>query len=1060
MALNHNQTVSVLYDLAMTMAGETRPYPLAQQMLQRLLVHTGCACGAVLLDPRPASSGWVHAQTYVAVGNYALRNLEGQSHDWPATLFAGEQSDSSGGWFPGGERYPHAITLLLPGQGYAVLFSSQSPGDAAQRLMAVFKPVLGKFSRSLRLCLDGEAHEHALAVARDAAEAGNRAKSLFLTSVSHELRTPLNAILGYTQLMDMYDDLPQAVRENVSEINEAGQQLLGLVNGMLDLASIESGELQFDIAETDPVEVLDACHRQNAAAARARQITLGVPQGCSGRYVLADTQRLLLALNNLVANAIKYNREGGNVFLACNATQPGWVRIAISDNGPGIPAELRNQLFQTFNRLGAEAGAIGGAGIGLSIVRQLIEGMGGRVGVDSRVGAGSTFWVELPAVTSSVSRPPRILVAEDYPPNQALLKVQLANLGYPAEIAGDGAVALEMWLRDRHELVLTDLNMPVMNGLELAGEIRRHEQDEARQTPLIAITAAAVPSEIERCRQAGISDVLTKPIDLEALRKVLARWLPAAPASAPAPSAAPPGGTDEVLDIARLYRIMGDISAEHAAEMVEMFIRLAGEGLARLANQSSDAEALARELHKQKSSARSVGAVRYADLAESLEKQAREGTFPALDPLRTALTEVIAAARRLPGTTAAAAPPPPPSAPPCSSVLVVDDDPLVLRQMGDILNGLGIREVITAENGLQAIRVMGERGNEFDALVCDLNMPEMDGVELIRLFGRSAFRGGLILMSGADETVLRTVSELAALHGLRVLGQAQKPVSAQQVGELLGNLQDVPVRRHSGEQPDQIDAEAIRAAIAANQFSVWLQPKVDAFDLAPTGVEALARWRRPDGGFVPPDVFIVVAEREGVIAELSRLLVTLALREGARLFAAGFPLKIAVNLSGRWLNDLNLPDFLEETTLSVGLRAADVILEVTETGVMEDLTTALDVLTRVRIKGFGLSIDDFGIGYSSFEQLGRIPFTELKLDRSFVIRGDHDPAARAILEGSMDMARKLKLSTVAEGVEEDGQLALIRSLGCNNVQGYLVAKPMPCDTLLAWLRERREGTSR
>jgi EAL domain-containing protein (putative c-di-GMP-specific phosphodiesterase class I) len=136
-----------------------------------------------------------------------------------------------------------------------------------------------------------------------------------------------------------------------------------------------------------------------------------------------------------------------------------------------------------------------------------------------------------------------------------------------------------------------------------------------------------------------------------------------------------------------------------------------------------------------------------------------------------------------------------------------------------------------------------------------------------------------------------------------------------------------------------------------------------------------------------------------------------------------------------------------------GIQPRDLVLEVTETGVMEDLTTALDVLTRLRLKGFGLSIDDFGIGYSSFEQLGRIPFTEMKLDRSFVNKGQQDPAARAILESSMGMAQKLGLVTVAEGVETVGELALVRELGCDNVQGYLVAKPMPLDALLTWLAQ-------
>ena len=249
--------------------------------------------------------------------------------------------------------------------------------------------------------------------------------------------------------------------------------------------------------------------------------------------------------------------------------------------------------------------------------------------------------------------------------------------------------------------------------------------------------------------------------------------------------------------------------------------------------------------------------------------------------------------------------------------------------------------------------------------------------------------------------------------------------------------------------------EAIRTGIARQEFTVWLQPKVNARTLEPVGVEALARWRQADGSFVPPDLFIVVAERAGIIDALSGVLLTAALQDAARLHQAGFPLTISVNLSALWLDDLSLPDLMLRSVLAVGLTPADVILEVTETGVTKDVAIALDVLTRLRLKGFGLSIDDFGIGYSSFEQLGRIPFTEMKLDRSFVNRGAQDSAARAILESSMAMAQKLKLTTVAEGVETDAELQFMRALGCDNVQGYLIAKPMPASELIRWLQARQ-----
>jgi EAL domain-containing protein (putative c-di-GMP-specific phosphodiesterase class I)/response regulator RpfG family c-di-GMP phosphodiesterase len=650
-----------------------------------------------------------------------------------------------------------------------------------------------------------------------------------------------------------------------------------------------------------------------------------------------------------------------------------------------------------------------------------------------------------------------VLVAEDYGPNQAILRLQLESLGCVVDMADDGAAALARWHQARPDLLLTDLNMPVMDGLALAQAVRQAEREAGGHTPIVAITAAAGKAELQRCRDAGMDDALTKPIAIEGLRAVLARWAVASPAEVPA--SAPDADSDAVFDLAALYRVLGQIDPAQARGLVEAFIESAGQGLAALAEPSLDAQALAREMHKQKSSARTVGAIRYARLAEALEHASHA---PGLDaPARLAeLTQALQAVRAalqqtdMPLPEGAGAVPEALPQVQCQSVLVVDDDVVVLKQMQPMLTSLGVAEVLTAANGMEAIATLSARATGLEVVVCDLSMPEMDGVELIRRFGQTGFKGALILMSGADPQILNTARQLAEMQGLRVLGLVNKPVLPRDMAELLARArQQAPLKRGAGPARPavQISVQDVREAMARGEFSVWFQPKVDTLSLRPTGLEALARWRRPDGSFVPPDQFIVLAEREGLIGELSRVLVATALREAGRVHQAGYPLKLAVNLSGLWLDDLNLPDIILGMAREAGIQPRDLVLEVTETGVMEDLTTALDVLTRLRLKGFGLSIDDFGIGYSSFEQLGRIPFTEMKIDRSFVNKGRHDPAALAILESSMGMAQKLGLVTVAEGVETADELALVRELGCDNVQGYLVAKPMPVETLIDWL---------
>jgi len=563
-----------------------------------------------------------------------------------------------------------------------------------------------------------------------------------------------------------------------------------------------------------------------------------------------------------------------------------------------------------------------------------------------------------------------------------------------------------------------------------------------------------------------MDDMLTKPVSLESLGAMLEHWL-VDPALAPADAGdaaarIPPADALPVLDLDALYQVLGRVSTQQARALVATFVDAADEGLRKLAGPRVDPLLVQREMHRQQSSARTVGAFQYAAFARRLEQRARaqqpSDLVQPLQPLHAALQQVRERARALeqlePTSLPAALQDDSLPSGLAGSVLVVDDDPVVLMQMQQMLAGIGVGEVLTARNGVDAMRQMSRRARAIDVVVCDLNMPEMDGVEMIRRFGQGGFRGALILMSGANEQLLATVSNLAQLQGLRVLGEIQKPATPQQMAGLLRRSLSHDAQLRPDGAPSFTTPQAILAGIRNAEFEIWFQPTVKADSLVPVGVEALARWRQPDGSMVPPDLFIVAAERAGIIAQLSAVLLDTALREGARLHRAGFPLTISLNLSALWLDDLQLPDLLLQTAQGQGLQPSDINLEVTETGVTKDIATALDVLSRLRLKGFGLSIDDFGIGYSSFEQLGRIPFTEMKLDRSFVNRGGRDSAARAILESSMAMATKLALRTVAEGVETDAELALVREIGFDDVQGFLIARPMPCDVLIDWLRER------
>lgn len=671
---------------------------------------------------------------------------------------------------------------------------------------------------------------------------------------------------------------------------------------------------------------------------------------------------------------------------------------------------------------------------------------------------------------SGISPAPHLLIAEDNMANQVLLRMQLELLGYTADIAADGAAALAKWKDGGYDLLLTDLNMPNMDGLALTRSIRAAEQEQGGYLPIIAITASNQPEMQARCLAAGMSDVLSKPIELNDLRDRIAHWLPhtasAGEHQPPVAAIRPSASSDHsaILDTAHITRIVGNLSQAQIRELVDLFTSTVRTELTvgRQLLRNFDARALALLMHKIKSSARMVGALHFAGLAERLETAANAGRLDAVSLLFAELEHAIGDVETLGEQLSLSAASvvndhaPLPSLPAESlpySVLLVDDDVIVRRQTGLLLSAMGVTEILTVASGEAALLEIERAGViGIDLLITDLKMPGMDGIEFLRRLAHVSYPGDLIIASGVDAQLLHTVADLARSKGLHLRGAVKKPLTRETLIELLTarrqmNPQVIPVLA------PEILREDILEGIARDQFSMMFQPKVDANTLEVVGVEALARWQR-NGQMVRPDLFISAAEQLGLIAPLSRVLLEKTLDGANQLFAEGLELVFAFNLSANWLSDLQLPEFIENSIRATRLMPENLILEITETTILSDLDISMDVLTRLRIKGFKLSIDDFGTGYSSMEQLQRIPFGELKIDRSFVQGAAERPAVRAILAASINMARKLNLTTVAEGVETQTDLDLVRGLGCDLVQGWLIAKAMPIAELIDWLKQR------
>lgn len=389
------------------------------------------------------------------------------------------------------------------------------------------------------------------------------------------------------------------------------------------------------------------------------------------------------------------------------------------------------------------------------------------------------------------------------------------------------------------------------------------------------------------------------------------------------------------------------------------------------------------------------------------------------------------------------------------AVLVVDDDEFVRKVVTRQLEDLGAT-VSVAGNGKAACESLRERG-PFDLVISDLQMPDMDGIELLRDFADLQPFAALVLMSSVDAATLEAAELLARTRELRYLGSLRKPVAPAAFKALIDQLDEAPTPQRVGAAPPPLPVvtrEDLRRAIAEGEITVYVQPKIDVATGALVGAEALARWLRPDGSVAPPAVFIEPAEHWGLMPELTRLVLRQALAGCALWREAGLALDIAVNIPPSCLGQLDLPESIAREAAAHGVDPGQVVLEITESSLMNDAANLLDVVTRLRLRGFHLSVDDFGTGYSSLERLKRLPFTELKIDRAFVNGCARDDKLRSIVDSTVRLARALRLSTCAEGVESQADLEVVRELGCELAQGYWYAKPMPRQALPAWAAGR------
>lgn len=377
------------------------------------------------------------------------------------------------------------------------------------------------------------------------------------------------------------------------------------------------------------------------------------------------------------------------------------------------------------------------------------------------------------------------------------------------------------------------------------------------------------------------------------------------------------------------------------------------------------------------------------------------------------------------------------------TALIVDDDPIALSIVEAGLANHAVKKIHCAADGQEALDLL-DQNPEIDFIFCDLNMPNMDGMQFLRHVSDRQFRGDIGIISGEDQTIINSAEVMASKYGLNIKGSFKKPIDFKKIADLLaGSMASNTVA--SVAAADKFSRNDLVFALVNRDIKPYFQPKICTQTGQLAGAEALARWEHPNHGFIPPTAFIPVAESEGLIHALTGAIIKQSIASLAKWVPLNPNMKVAINLSGEMLTDLQLPDQLLKVCEAHAVDPTRIILEITESRLLSSSAMPIEVLARLRMNRFELSVDDFGTGYSNIDRLREFPFTELKIDQSFIRNAGNDEFAEKCVRASVDLGRALGLRIIAEGVETAQDYAFVQGLDIDEIQGFYFSKPLPFD---------------
>lgn len=388
-----------------------------------------------------------------------------------------------------------------------------------------------------------------------------------------------------------------------------------------------------------------------------------------------------------------------------------------------------------------------------------------------------------------------------------------------------------------------------------------------------------------------------------------------------------------------------------------------------------------------------------------------------------------------------------------NSALIVDDDPIACEMARFYFHRRGTPHISVAYNGKQALDLVEQNDKSFDFILLDLKMPEMDGIQFLRRMHLQSYPGTIGILSGESAGVISLAMDLARKHGLNVIGPIAKPMKADVLDALFVAPQNA-IQKTTNSKNFEPTASDLDEALAQHRIIAHYQPIIWTATDELAGVEALARWDHSDHGVLAPFLFIPLAEQSGQMRELTLQMIGTVLRDIDLLITLHPELSVSLNLGADVLEDTCFPDIIANLIAEAGQTNDRFILEITESRLIHDAITPMEVMARLDLMGFNLSLDDFGTQYSNFEQLTRFPFKELKIDKRFVQSSTTDVRSKATFETCAQLGKRLGMRIVAEGIETDQDWQFAKDLGVDKLQGYRFARPMPVNELISWAATR------